>query len=380
MLKRTLNKNEGYFLVTTFIIMAVLLTMGAVVLNISLSEFKQSERNKNQIKAYYLARSGAELAADAIKNGDIEAENSIFKIKKDSEIIAEIDIKEESLSNPNKINYKIKSSASAGSNNISETVILNLKREEITSLFNNAIFTKGDINLGHNNSEIKGNNPDNPGGKPSVESHGNVFGADNTIISLENSKKPMPSIPYFPNFGDDGFKTDKNISENNEIKTSGYYGDIKINKKNEGLIIDTRINNGKDKDINILLDSINITSEITIKGEGRVSIFINDNGEFKTKNMRTDQLFVFLAEDASFTTQANGDFNGYIYGPDADVTMNSKKTKFTGAIVSRNLYKNKSSINNKKDKFEFQGTVTYKKPSSEINDSFNPIFTKGKWE
>ena len=99
-LKKTFEKNDGYFLITTLLIMTVLITMGSIILNISLTEYKQAERNSNQIKAYYLARSGAEIAADSIINNDIEAKETSFKIKKGNEIISEINIKEESLSNP----------------------------------------------------------------------------------------------------------------------------------------------------------------------------------------------------------------------------------------------------------------------------------------
>jgi len=397
--KKLQKENDGYFLITTIIIMAVLLIMGSVLLNISLSEYKQSERNKDQIKAYYLARSGAEFVADSIINGDIEAEDSTFSINNKSQKIADINITEESLSNPNKKNYKIKSTAKANTNSISETVTLNLVKEEITGLFNNAIFTKGDIDLSHNNGVVTGTNPDNPGNKPSVESYNNIIGADDSIISITNSEKTMPPIPYFPEIGDENFVNDKNPSNNNVISESGYYGDIRINNGNngkngngkgnnnndsDGLVIDTTDgtpnNSSDDKDIFILLDNINLTEDITIKGEGRVSLFINNHGEFKTPNLETDQLFVFLKENATFTLQANSEFNGYIYGPDAEITMNSKWTEFKGAIVAKQLYKNKGSINGNNENIAFQGTVTYVKPPTDVNDTFDPIFTKGKWE
>ena len=65
---KSLKSNEGFALVATLLIIVITLTLVTVLINISLSEYKQAELNKNDVKAYYLARSGAEMVVDYMIN------------------------------------------------------------------------------------------------------------------------------------------------------------------------------------------------------------------------------------------------------------------------------------------------------------------------
>ncbi|MFW6029516.1 MAG: hypothetical protein ACOCRO_04610, partial [Halanaerobiales bacterium] len=73
------NNEEGFALVFTFIAITAILTLGIILMNTTLAEFQQTERDINKTKAYYRARSGAQLLSNAVKNGEIEPSNYIDK-------------------------------------------------------------------------------------------------------------------------------------------------------------------------------------------------------------------------------------------------------------------------------------------------------------
>lgn len=57
-----LNKEDGYVLLSAFIVLLVLISLSAVYVSISLSEIRQVENHENRVQAYYYARSGADIA------------------------------------------------------------------------------------------------------------------------------------------------------------------------------------------------------------------------------------------------------------------------------------------------------------------------------
>lgn len=69
-----LNKEDGYVLLSAFIVLLVLISLSAVYVSISLSEVKQAENHENKVQAYYYARSGLEKAFPKISEG-LENEN-----------------------------------------------------------------------------------------------------------------------------------------------------------------------------------------------------------------------------------------------------------------------------------------------------------------
>ena len=101
---KSLMKDEGYMMVSVFLILVVLIVMGSVISKISLSEYKNAERNKCQTILYYQARSGAELTAKAILNGDLAMTVNEYNVKENEKLISEINIMKEDVSDPNNKN------------------------------------------------------------------------------------------------------------------------------------------------------------------------------------------------------------------------------------------------------------------------------------
>jgi len=363
--------NEGYTLVLAMFVIVIILSFGTVILNITLSEFKQSERYKNSLKAYFLARSGAELAADIIldpNNNKIMLEENEFTLKdgNNNVIIKKIKVKKINDSS----NFLITSTAEAGSNPVSKTVSLQINKN---NLFDNTIFTKADLDISHNNSSVSG----------TIESNGQIIDPDDKVLEenkTENSNKKYLPVPEIPSETDFNNPNDGSVFNGEKIASNSYY--TKININNDNLILDTT--NGTendtddDKNITIVVEELDVKKEVIIKGEGLVKIYIKNKGEFKTPNVKTDQLLIFLAKDSKLTFQANSEFNGYVYGPEAMITMNSKHTTFKGAIIADTMYKEKGMSNN-----DFQGTLKYVKPEGVIKNYLDKEttlnYSKGDW-
>ena len=363
--------NEGYTLVLAMFVIVIILSFGTVILNITLSEFKQSERYKNSLKAYFLARSGAELAADIIldpNNNKIMLEENEFALKDGNNNVIIKKIKVKKINNSS--NFLITSTAEAGSNPVSKTVSLQINKN---NLFDNTIFTKADLDISHNNSSVSG----------TIESNGQIIDPDDKVLEenkTENSNKKYLPVPEIPSETDFNNPNDGSVFNGEKIASNSYY--TKININNDNLILDTT--NGTendtddDKNITIVVEELDVKKEVIIKGEGLVKIYIKNKGEFKTPNVKTDQLLIFLAKDSKLTFQANSEFNGYVYGPEAMITMNSKHTTFKGAIIADTMYKEKGMSNN-----AFQGTLKYVKPEGVIKNYLDKEttlnYSKGDW-
>ncbi len=349
------KENKGYFLVSTFIILLILLTVGAIILNITLAEYKQAEKDKNRVKAYYLARSGAELTADSIIDGEIPLEENNYDLMENNgKLISSINITSDSGSS----DYIIES-ISPDINGVTETVRLKL---EFTSIFDSALFADGDIQL-HNNTIVIGDVES----RGSINDNGNI---DGEII--QNSEREIPLIDHWPDENEEPFDNKVDLPtpgwngngqpSNFEISESGYYEDIEI-KNNEVLTIDTT---GKDN-VKILTDNMNIKGTIDITGDGAVSFYAKEGKQIQTPNVYIpNEIYIYLGNENDFTIIANSDFNGFIHAPKGTVELQSSGTTVNGSIIAKNITGQGSNV---------MGTIKYKSPS--IDDI--KTLVKGNW-
>jgi hypothetical protein len=450
------SNENGYFLVATFVILAVLLVFGAVILRITLAEYKQAEFDKNQIKAYYLARSGAELTADAIINEDLDAIDSesqvikggyeSFSLKIDNEGFAEITLSEGLNTNPK--NYWIESTSTI--NDVKEVVSLEIRE---STLFDKPLFTNDNIDLTSNNSFVNDNeiivedgenkivyvydsatdkyinegdnsdyyeysedneyyfnadDPNNPNDPDNtliyepnvgveskldiidpqgdVDEEYKITYSDREMPSLEDvitwdvlDGQKWPKIHYDDNLGTP--KDDVKVADS-VITGDGYYNNISVNG-------DVTFNTfaATSGQQHIVVDNIEVKGEVNIKDttddgqktDNSLIVYVNPGGtaSFKTPNEPPDNLLVFLGAGATFNVQANSEFNGFIYGPEATVIMNSADTKVNGAIFVDQL-----NLNKNPDQDTFQGTIEYEPFPSNFFGGSNllPVgYIKGRW-
>jgi len=109
----------------------------------------------------------------------------------------------------------------------------------------------------------------------------------------------------------------------------------------------------EDEELIVKVDKYTNKGITEVTGGGIVMLFITHSAELRTPNaMSPETLMVIMDEDTVVTLQANGEFNGYIYGPTATTIMQSKWSTVNGAIITGGMYGNVSQA-------RFIGTVAY---------------------
>ena len=78
-LKRLFDKEEGYILVTSFVVLLVIVILGVVYANLAITQARQAEQHNDRKQAYYYARSGSERAYEEIADGLIENDPSLIE-------------------------------------------------------------------------------------------------------------------------------------------------------------------------------------------------------------------------------------------------------------------------------------------------------------
>ena len=78
--KKLFNKEEGYILVTSFVVLLVIVILGVVYANLAITQARQAEQHNDRKQAYYYARSGSERAYLEIAEGLIE--NDVNEMEK----------------------------------------------------------------------------------------------------------------------------------------------------------------------------------------------------------------------------------------------------------------------------------------------------------
>src|SRR6056297_2958184 len=79
MFKKLFNKEEGYILVTSFVVLLVIVILGVVYANLAITQARQAERHNDRKQAYYYARSGSERAYEEMINGFSNGDSTKFQ-------------------------------------------------------------------------------------------------------------------------------------------------------------------------------------------------------------------------------------------------------------------------------------------------------------
>lgn len=355
------NNEDGFALVFTFIAITVILTLGIILMNTTLAEFKQTERDINKTKAYYKARTGAQLLSDAVKKRKIDPSNYLgnsFTITNpdddDKVIVNNIEINESSDSNNT---YTITSTASAGPNdNVIEQVVLSFKDFEFP-YFDHTIYTEAPLHIGPDNQITI----DVTGSEGIASSDDITIDDSQDIDSLSPERYTEYTFPEvsFPENLDQEDDWSGNIINEESYTQDHYFNQIKAN--NRELEINT-----DGKEVNIYVHDLSLKDQLTINEDGLVNFFITGDSELQTPNAthNSSQVFYFLKEGVTFDLLSNSQNKGYIYGPNAKVLMNSSDTTFEGALISNVLNRNNSQE-------EFKGEIIYEEPNQNVIDNID---------
>ncbi len=342
-----LSDDNGSILVLLIIIIPILLLLISVIGYYSLSEVYQTNYTENKLKAYYLARSGADAVSAYILNG-----NDVSSII--GRTFSYIDSNSDYANNIDEIIIEdagggtIKIISTATVENITENVTVELTPGSSSTFteFDKAVFSEelidmtgsgtvnGDIGINSNaDSSILLDGDAVISGDiyvgPEADINGAVFYPDwyqleSNIYNLEDRREYL--LPEFPDFPEELPQRGDYIApwwpEPEPIESSGWYNSITVESH---LDIET---NGQDIIIRANELTCNGDGEINIHGTGKVYFYIEENFELNGSGRvntsgDADPADVFMYYSGSETLYFDGDnkFVGSLYALNANLEL-----------------------------------------------------------
>lgn len=319
------NSNKGAALATVLIVLVVMSVLGSGLLTMSLGETKFAAYDEKRLQAYYVARAGAEAAANLLSTGandDLidrtEANTNFnpgsFSVKIDKKTILG-SLTTEAL---------IKSNGTVG--NVTQKVNLILKKKKV---LDGAVYVKNNMNL-KNNTDIYGDVIVASGGSITGNT-GNIHGSV-TTGDLEVYPTPTPPVPA----GID----DLNITSNLTLPSPSY--PIPCTYRNINISSSTTLTVNLPGDTYIVADSITANnSSIQVNGTGILTVYTRvftfKGNVLAGPNAKV--IFKIYGSSPSVSVDlstGSSIFQGMIYGPGVDMSI-SANTQLNGFIVANNI-------------------------------------------
>jgi hypothetical protein len=328
-----LNNHKGSAMIVTLMVVLVITVLGFALWSYSTSEVRFTEIDANKMRAHYLARSGAEIVANYMiinSTGTL-----VSSITPDSSYLSEptalgdgsfvVSI------NMNADGDEVTIESTGTVNGIDDRVVLTMAKRTRTfsELFQRAIFSSGNLDISHVNAYVYGD----------VESNGQITGEPRSGQKYEYSTESF-NPPLFPDPGTLFTLANINTNSDHSIDQSNYADQegIYINSVNIGPQGKLTINVPEDDYLVMMVNTYINKGLFEIEGGGRVLLFITQSAEMKTPHSASsDSLIVFMAPDTVFTLMSGGEFNGYLYGPQAVTIIQSHGT-VRGSLITGGLY------------------------------------------
>ncbi|PKM57804.1 MAG: hypothetical protein CVU98_04235 [Firmicutes bacterium HGW-Firmicutes-3] len=317
---------KGSTLVLIMMVMVVLSILGAALLQTSLAENRFAIREENRLKAYYIARAGAEAASSWIEDPAYNLGTITTLITNNaSNTTAPTDFADGQFWVSFSGNRYQPTVHSLGEyNGVEQKVNLSLDKNYF---FDASVTVTDNLHMHNlNNTNVYGS----VALTPSATITGN---GQNNIGDLYQTTRNFPS-PTNPGLLAASVSWPPPL---NEISPSDGYADHSfgtINFGNDTYYIN--LNGNMELQFDEMI--IGSTAEIYVTGTGILNIYTDDidfKGKLFTDPPAKTVLNVF--DNGSFDMQTgNGSFEGFIYGPNADMTISANFDSI-GAIIARSL-------------------------------------------
>jgi hypothetical protein len=315
-----LFKDErGIALPLALIVMLVVSLLGVSLWQYSMTDNIQVTRQDNQMKAYYIARSGAESTASWMKHNN---GNSLLGKTSAGNAFGDGSYTVRVNEGPGNRVY-VESIATV--NGVSETVKLAMRKVSYfgagEALFDNAVYASSVVILG-GNVNILGNVQS--GGTLTI--NGNAVSINGTF-GIKKMDYPEAIFP-------DGLTNALpfNLDIGNKATTNIFDGQRYGSVKTKSDLIFTP--NGNTMVVRMSkLETQN--AAIKVNGPGRVLLYIDDLLDLKGDVLCSpEQFLVFAAPGAVVSLpKGNSQFNGYVYGPGCNLDFSGTQN-FRGAIIA----------------------------------------------
>ncbi len=359
-----MRDDRGLALPLVLIVMLVLSLLGTAVWQYSVTDNIQVAREEKRMQAYYLARSGADAVAEYLTKNPSQVASIIARTGKNNMAAGSLGSGRDFQVNVSgDIVNGIIVTGVGTSGDVSRTVHLNLTSLKASEVFENVIYTFGDLDI----SQLKTIVGD-------VASAGNIIKGSNysyTATPFHEANYPSPIIP-------EGLPSAGSISVGNKqtvtIASDAWYSGITMSP-NGTLVFDVQ-----DRVMQVVVHDMETKGNVVVQvsGKGRLELYITNKAEFHTPMVVNsgdpNSVFIFLKDGTYLNMQANGTTNAYIYGPNAIVAIQSAHSTVRGAIIS-NLFVRKH--NNNQPSI---GNVVFH-PVSADTDSLSAIVSlkRGAW-
>ncbi len=347
-------KNEsGFALPLTLVIVLALTLIGLTLFLFNMTETTQVARDENKMKAHYIARSGAHaVALKLLENQDLDQDlvNSPSSEPvdfADGQFVIEV-----SMSSDEREIY-IKSTGTH--RGVEQTVVVTLGDREVDfTLYGNTIKVDGVAGTISGGDVVYGDSID-------MDEEA-ILDEDAETIPLKREFDPV--VPpcededsdfygVCPLDSSDPFEGEiiTEHSQYEEIVLDGDHKELNIETENsEDLLVKADRIDLKNNDMNVTLDNNTVAivvddfrstgnSEVFIKGEGFLMFYVRNytgGGTFQHASDADVNVNILVMEGGKFDLGGTPNFEGVIYGPQAD-TLLLGNSSLTGWIIADNF-------------------------------------------
>jgi len=332
------SNQRGLALPLVLVVMLISSMLGVTVWQYSVTDTIHVAQDVDRMQAHYLARSGADAMAEFLVRNPRRAAEMITKTAVYSAtgtLGSDQDFRVRVTGDPTSL-ITVTSDGSSGG--VTERLMLDLTPLTASEIFNNAIFSVGDLDV----TEMKPVTGD-------LESAGNISAPKGYTYRVTMNSARVFAPPIIPNLLPANPRT-LSVGNNATMTIQGNFQYDTIGMaSNARLIFD---NQGRTQQI--VVNSLTTKGDISIIGGGRLELYITGSADFQTpllvnpvdpmevNSVNPNNLFVFLAHSTNLTIQANGEINAFIYGPTAEVRIQSAQSTVNGAIIANLIVKNQN--------------------------------------
>ncbi|MDF2546494.1 MAG: hypothetical protein K0R93_1392 [Anaerosolibacter sp.] len=326
-MNKAFKNKKGSSLVLIIIVMAVLSILGAALLQVSLAENNFAIHEEKRLKAYYIARAGAEAASTWIEDPTHTLSTIDTLISSNT---TNVDKWTTFADGRFKISfsgdkYKPTIHSVGEYSGVEQKVNLALEKNYF---FDSTVTVTNSLHIDQPNCEVTGS----VSRTPTASITGYTSNISVQPPKITNRTFPEPSDPVL-------LEADPTLSWpplGFNINSGDGYADRKFDAVNLGS--DTYYIN-LSGDMKIQFNSLSgNNANIYVTGNGTLSLYTNSiyfKGNLFTGPNAKTILNIFNSGTLDFQT-GNSEFQGFIYGPGADMTIKANMDS-VGAIVAKNL-------------------------------------------
>ena len=328
-----LHNQRGMAMPLVLTVMFVLSLFGVTVWQFAATDVLHVERDELKMQAHYLARSGGDAMADYLmRTADVQVAHSVIT-RTDEHSPATGSLGQDKTFRVNVIGSPMNSMTIISQgirNGVTRTLAFDLTRLDAREIFNKGIFTKGDLDVSLM-SPLSG----------TLASAGEVTappGYDETLL--------YPHEPWVWEYGEPKFPEDviwadphhglnPYVTNQQPITIRGEYYYSTIDMESDAhLTFDTSDYAGSA--MRVVVDRMYCKGDVTVVGGGQLHLYVRELLSLQTPilvNNDPSKLFIFLKDGAHLDMRADGELYAYIFGPNADIHIQSEHSTVVGSIV-----------------------------------------------